>query len=202
VRVPDGRIRFIGRDDAQVKIRGVRIELDEISASLREHPTVRDAVVVPHADGLAAYLVVTGEPAPAHELREHLAAWLPRAALPATFTPLDRLPLTAVGKLDRSALPAPRMPMTASAAPDTRTVTEERVATVWRALLERDDFGRDDNFFDVGGHSLLLIRVHSCLLPTAPALSVLDLFQYPTLRTLAARIDALRAGSRRTEDQP
>ena len=203
VRVPDGRIRFIGRDDAQVKIRGVRIELGEIAASLREHPTVRDAVVVPHADGLAAYLVVIGEPAPAHELRGHLAAWLPRAALPATFTPLDRLPLTAVGKLDRSALPAPRTRITASASRDTRTVTEERVAAIWRALLERDDFGRDDNFFDVGGHSLLLIRVHSRLLPTAPALSVLDLFQYPTLRTLAARIDVLRAGgSRRTEDQP
>jgi amino acid adenylation domain-containing protein len=203
VRVPDGRIRFIGRDDAQVKVRGVRIELDEIAASLREHPAVRDAVVVPHADGLAAYLVGNGEPAPAHELREHLVAWLPRAALPATFTLLDRLPLTAVGKLDRPALPAPRTRMTASAIPEARTATEERVAAIWRALLEQDDFGRDDNFFDVGGHSLLLIRVHSRLLPATPALSVLDLFQYPTLRTLAARIDVLRAGSaQRAEDQP
>jgi amino acid adenylation domain-containing protein len=203
VRGPDGRIRYIGRDDAQVKVRGVRIELDEIAASLRKHPTVRDAVVVPHADGLAAYLVADGEPAPAHELREHLAAWLPRAALPVTFTPLDRLPLTAIGKLDRSALPEPRAGLTTSASRDTPTVTEERVAAVWRALLERDDFGHDDNFFDVGGHSLLLIRVHSRLLPTAPALSVMDLFQYPTLRALAARIDVLRAfGSERAEGQP
>jgi amino acid adenylation domain-containing protein len=202
VRLPDGRVRFIGRNDAQVKIRGVRIELDEIAALLREHPTVRDAVVVPYADGLAAYLVAIGEPAPAHELREHLAAWLPRAALPATFTPLDRLPVTVVGKLDRAALPAPRTGITVAASRETRTVTEERVAATWRELLERNDFGRDDNFFDVGGHSLLLIRVHARLRPTAPRLSVLDLFQYPTLRTLAARIDVLCAGgSQPAEDQ-
>jgi amino acid adenylation domain-containing protein len=198
VRVPDGRIRFIGRDDDQVKIRGVRVELNEIAASLREHPAVRDAVVVPHAGGLAAYLVVSGEPPPDHELREHLAAWLPRAALPATFTPLDRLPLTAVGKLDRLALPAPSRRAAVPAWPAMRTVTEEQVAAIWRELLKRDDFGPDDNFFEVGGHSLLLIRVHSRLLPSTPALSVLDLFQYPTLRTLAARIDALRTGGPRS----
>jgi len=109
--------------------------------------------------------------------------------------------VTVVGKLDRAALPAPRTRTAGPASRAPRTATEERVAVIWRSLLERDDFGRDDNFFDAGGHSLLLIRVHTRLRPATPELSVLDLFRYPTLRTLGARIDALGAGgSRRTGD--
>jgi amino acid adenylation domain-containing protein len=195
VREADGRLRFVGRLDDQVKVRGIRIELDEIAASLRSHPAVRDAVVLLRDGALAAYLVPhEGMVAPPHELRAHLAAVLPNGVLPATFTTLTALPRTPHGKLDRDALPAPVAPEAARLAPP-RTETEEKVAELWRALLGRDAVGRDDNFFDLGGHSLLLVRAHARLVPLAPRLTIVDLFGNPTVRTVAACIDA-RASAR------
>src|SRR5439155_24374658 len=108
VRLRDGRLRFMGRLDDQVKVRGLRIELDEVVARLREHPDLRDAAVVLHDGVPAAYVVPADGAVPAsHELRAHLAEVLPQSVLPASFTPLPVLPRTPHGKLDRAALPAP-----------------------------------------------------------------------------------------------
>jgi amino acid adenylation domain-containing protein len=193
VRLGDGRLRFLGRLDSQAKVRGIRIELDELVGHLRAHPGIRDAVVVLHDGSPAAYVVpVDGVQAPFHELRAHLAARLPQAVVPATFTALTALPRTPFGKLDRAALPAPAFrsppPVTGP-----RTATEETVAALWRTLLGRDAVGCDESFFDLGGHSLLLVRAHAHLHALAPRLMILDLFRHPTVRTLAAHIDELAA---------
>ncbi len=158
---PDGLLEFLGRRDNQVKIRGFRIELGEIEAALAGHPSVRETVVVPwERDGdrrLAAYVVGEVEET---ELRRHLAALLPEPMIPAAFVFLDRLPLTANGKVDRRALPAPD-----PAAGKTReylapsNAIEESLAAACAEILGLERVGMRDNFFDLGGHSLLATRL-------------------------------------------
>jgi hypothetical protein len=116
---------------------------------------------------------------------------MPPALVPASYTPLSELPLTAQGKLDRAALPAPVL----SVGPVDGTLvtaTEETVAALWRELLGHDRIGRHENFFDLGGHSLLAVRAHARLRHTVCAeLTILDLFRHPTVQSLAARIEEL-----------
>jgi acyl-coenzyme A synthetase/AMP-(fatty) acid ligase/acyl carrier protein len=190
----DGNLEFLGRTDQQVKLRGYRIEPGEIEACLTLHPGVRDSVVVPRQDWagdkqLVAYVVRrTEDPVSATELLQFLRSKLPRFMVPAAFVWLDRLPLSPSGKVDRSSLPEPdfeRAPADALyVAP--RTELERGIAAVWQEVLELDRVSVHDNFFDVGGHSLKMVRMHSRLNEVLDTeISIVDLFQYPTIASLA-----------------
>nr|QEO74431.1 condensation domain-containing protein [uncultured bacterium] len=164
-RLPDGAVEFLGRVDFQVKIRGFRIEPEEIGAALERHPAVRQAVVVAREEGeekrLVAYVVpAAGEPA-ARELRAFLQGSLPEYMIPSAFVLLDRLPLTANGKVDRAALPALEAERSGPAFVAPRTGIEELVAGIWSQVLGREPVGAHDDFFELGGHSLLATQVVS-----------------------------------------
>jgi len=200
--LPDGTLEYLGRLDHQVKLRGFRIELGEVEAALARHPGVREAVVVLREDltgdrGLAAYLTADGPAAPDLALlRESLRTTLPEYMVPADLVVLPSLPLSPNGKVDRRALPAPPRERPAQEAPFStpETDTERRLAAVWCDVLGRERVGARDNFFDLGGHSLRLALVHARLqglFPQAPTL--VELFQFPTIRSLAARIDGAAA---------
>jgi len=191
--LPDGTIEFLGRLDHQVKIRGHRIELGEIESRLREQPGIREAVVIAreHTPGdkrLVAYVVAEAGAAPPDvaALRARLAETLPEVMVPAHIVALEALPLTPNNKVDRTALPRPgdAAPTTVAAAP--RDGLEAQIAAVWREVLGTPAVGVDDNFFDVGGHSLLAVQVHRRLQAVVgPRLSLTDLFRFPTIRALA-----------------
>jgi amino acid adenylation domain-containing protein len=195
-RLPDGRLDCLGRLDNQVKVRGFRIELGEIEAVLREHPAVGQCAVALTGRGadrrLAAYIVrAPGAEASWDELRGFLAERLPLAMIPAAVVFLDRFPLLPSGKIDRKALPEPghdRPELGAAfVAPD--NAAERAVAAIWQEVLGLDRIGIDDNFFDLGGHSLLAAEVHGKLRERLGTdVSLLELFQYPTVRALAGRL--------------
>ncbi len=197
--LPDGTVEYLGRIDHQVKVRGFRIEPGEIEAVLEDHPGVREAVVVvrdvaPGDRRLVAYLVPAEgagtSAAEAAELQRWLRSRLPSYMLPSALVPLAAIPRTGSGKLDRAALPAPSRSRPADAghaAPETET--EARIAAVWRELLGLEAVGVEENFFDAGGHSLLLVRVHTRLqADLGREFPLVELFQYPTVRSLAARL--------------
>jgi amino acid adenylation domain-containing protein len=195
--LPDGRIRLLGRIDKQVKIRGFRVEPGDVEHALAEHPAVHGAVVLALDDAfqgkrLAAWAVpAAAEPPSPAQMRQALAERLPHFMLPATFQWLDALPLTPNGKIDAEALAAlERAPETRDAAAP-GSDTEIRVATAFATTLNRQDLGIDDDFFDAGGHSLLATRLIALLLPHYPAvdITVIDLFEAPSVRGLARRID-------------
>jgi amino acid adenylation domain-containing protein len=201
---PDGTIEFLGRNDFQVKIRGFRIELGEIEARLGEHPSVREAVVLAreHAVGerrLAAYYTARpDEAAPGAEaLRTHLAASLPEYMVPAAYVRLEALPLTANGKLDRNALPAPDSDAFALRGYEPpRGETEAALAPIWAEALKLDRVGRHDNFFDLGGHSLLAIRLLSRINASFKTdLPLSTVFHTPTIATLAELLENQTAPS-------
>ncbi|HEX4965506.1 MAG TPA: amino acid adenylation domain-containing protein [Thermoanaerobaculia bacterium] len=195
---PDGELEFLGRIDFQVKIRGHRIELEEVEAALLRHPGVREAVVlaredVPGDKRLVGYVVAAREPAPtAAVLRAALQQTLPEPMVPWAFVHLPGLPLTSNGKVDRAALPAPRAVAAAGAgyvAP--RSELERQIGAVWREVLSLPRVGVHDNFFESGGSSLLIVKLHSRL---AAALGVdvpvTELFRHPTVEALARRLAA------------
>ncbi len=201
--LPDGRLEYLGRLDHQVKVRGYRVELGEIEAALIAFPGVRDAVVValdePGGDrSLAAYFVAAGEPVPtAAELRAHLRSRLIEPMVPASFTHLDRLPLSPNGKVDRKALPAPESAGVVSGGPAGPAAPrgpadplQELLAGIWAAVLEREDLpGVDENFFELGGHSLLATRVIAQVRTALGIeLPLRELFASPTVAELAARL--------------
>jgi amino acid adenylation domain-containing protein len=196
-RLPGGELEFLGRDDGQVKLRGHRIELGEIEAALRGHERVRDVVVVLREEAgrgqlLAAYVAARGGgwAGAGRELREYLRGRLPEYMVPGALVLLEELPLSPNGKVDRKALPAP----SESVAPEAEyrepvTALEQSIAAIWREVLGREKVGLEDNFFDLGGHSLLLVQVRGKLSETLGRdLPVLELFKYPTVSTLAARM--------------
>ncbi len=195
--LPDGRIEFLGRIDTQVKVRGVRIELGEIEVLLREHPWVRNAVVVVHGEGaeqkrLVAYVVEETEVQP-DELREMLRARVPEHMVPAAFMMLDELPLSPTGKVDRRALPAPQWEGERAGYTPPRTPVEELLAGIWAEVLGLDRIGIDDEFFELGGHSLLATRMISRIRWTLGVeLALKDSFVTPVLRDLAAVVTAAR----------
>ncbi|MFJ7903269.1 non-ribosomal peptide synthase/polyketide synthase [Streptomyces sp. NPDC096198] len=205
----DGQLRFAGRADDQIKLRGFRIEPGEIESALRRDPQLRDAVVAVRADGangtarLVAYVVpAAGDPGelPLAEVREHLAGQLPPHMVPSQFVPLDRLPLTPNGKTDRRALPDPG-PATAGRGPRIapRTDTERRIALIWADVLGVDEVGADDNFFHLGGDSILSMQVVSRLRREGLHLATRDLFTHQTVAELAT---VVRTETRHTEDGP
>ncbi|HET7463471.1 MAG TPA: phosphopantetheine-binding protein, partial [Longimicrobium sp.] len=160
----DGALEFLGRTDFQLKVRGFRIEPGEIEARLREHPAVRDAVVIAREDApgdrrLVAYVV--GDPsAGADALRAHLGESLPEHMVPSAYVRLEAWPLTPSGKLDRGALPAPGDGAYAARAYEApEGETEQALAEIWSGLLGVERVGRHDGFFELGGHSLLATRL-------------------------------------------
>ncbi|MTE22329.1 amino acid adenylation domain-containing protein [Streptomyces sp. TRM43335] len=197
----DGELRFAGRADDQVKVRGFRIEPGEIESALRRSPRVRDAVVAVRSGRLVAYAVpAEGAPErlPVAELREHLAGLLPPHMVPSAFVSLERLPLTPNGKTDRRALPDPGPAHTADG-PRTapRTETERRIARIWADVLGVEEVGANDNFFHLGGDSILSMQVVSRLRRDGLHLATRDLFTHQTVAELATVVGTApqRAGS-------
>jgi len=194
-RLADGSILFLGRMDEQVKIRGHRIEPGEIRAALLRHPAVREAVVVKDdASGeLAAYLECRA-PVSADALKGHLRGLLPEYMVPHAYTVMERLPLTATGKVDRKALPPPTRTHTGERILP-RTPMEETVAEAWRSILGIPAVGVHDNFFELGGNSLGSVRLASRLSEKLGArISVRQLFFFPTVAELVAEVERERAG--------
>ncbi|HSL82306.1 MAG TPA: beta-ketoacyl synthase N-terminal-like domain-containing protein, partial [Thermoanaerobaculia bacterium] len=205
---PDGILEFLGRLDTQVKVRGFRIELGEIEAVLAGHPGVAEAVVLARGNGrgaggdrrLVAYYIPGDPPATEEELLRLARETLPDYMVPQAFVPRESWPLAATGKLDRSALPAPeevRAPREAEGALEPpRNGLEGVVAAVWREVLETDRVGREESFFDLGGHSLLLARVQARLQEELEVpVGMVDLFRHPTVRSLAAHLEEAGAGA-------
>jgi len=160
----DGALEFVGRTDHQIKLRGYRIEPGEIEAALERLPGVRRAVAVAREEGttrrLVAYVVAEGEAPDEAALRAELRRSLPEYMVPAAFVVLDALPLGANGKIDRAALPEPGAAAAVGYVPP-RTPTEAAIAAIWAALLRREQVGAEDNFFDLGGDSLLATQAVS-----------------------------------------
>ncbi|MBK7661302.1 MAG: hypothetical protein IPJ28_20285 [Betaproteobacteria bacterium] len=198
-RRASGELEYLGRIDLQVKIRGFRIELGEIEAVLGRCESVRQSVVVVREDTpgdrrLVAYLVAAGKTdLPA--IRARLAEALPAYMVPSAFVPLDALPLTANGKVDGAALPAPQGALAGGerrgALP--ATDTERMLAGIWAEVLGAEGIGRDDDFFELGGHSLLLVKVHSALRTRlGHDLPMAELFRHTTVAAQAAYLDQPR----------
>ncbi|HEX7243234.1 MAG TPA: amino acid adenylation domain-containing protein, partial [Longimicrobiaceae bacterium] len=188
---PDGTLEFLGRMDAQAKLRGFRVEPGEVEAALAEHPGVRESAVVVREDALVAYVVpADGERTASAELRAWLRERLPDYLVPSAFAFLDALPLTPHGKLDRRALPAPETDAGAAYEPPA-TPTEEAVAAIFAEVLRVERVGARDHFFERGGHSLLATRAVSRVRESLGVeLPLRALFEAPTPAELAARIDA------------
>ncbi|SFN56516.1 non-ribosomal peptide synthetase [Xenorhabdus japonica] len=194
--LPNGAIEYLGRNDFQVKIRGFRIELGEIETQLAACEGVSDAVVIAREEGmgdkrLVAYLIpqsgVTLNPA---HLREQLSASLMEHMLPSAFVILDTFPLSANGKLDRKALPAPDHSAIVSREYEApQGETEQKLATVWQSLLNLEQVGRHDNFFELGGHSLLVVNLIEELRQHNLFLDVSTVFSAPTLAAMSARLN-------------
>ena len=162
--LPDGNLEYLGRNDDQVKIRGVRIELGEIETHLNQLPSVQEAVVLVREERLVAYFTENPQfdALTVGEIRAHLLAHLPDTMVPVAYMKLPALPLTANGKLDRQALPAPDMAAVFSreyAAPEGEIETV--LAQIWADVLQVERVGRRDHFFELGGHSLLAMRMVS-----------------------------------------
>jgi amino acid adenylation domain-containing protein len=192
-RMSNGDLEYLGRIDHQVKIRGFRVELGEIETALTAHPSVASALVLAREDRpgdrrLAAYVVLRGPGATPAALREALKQRLPDYMVPAAIVPIPAWPLTANGKIDRRALPVPEMAgageVGAFSAP--RDELETTVAGLWGEALGVKRVGIHDNFFDLGGHSLLIVQLHRRLRETlGRELSVVDMFKYTTVAALS-----------------
>ncbi|HMJ66694.1 MAG TPA: amino acid adenylation domain-containing protein [Candidatus Binatia bacterium] len=192
----DGTIEFLGRLDHQVKLRGFRIELGEIEAALRRFPGVREAVVVvrelnANDKRLAAYLVADA-PIEATQLRRALKEKLPDYMVPSFYTSLAKMPLTPNGKIDRKALPEPdglRATSTTAFVP-AKSDAQRKIADIWRELLHVEKVGLNDNFFDLGAHSLLMVEAQGRISKAfGVEIPVIRLFQYPTVSALAKLFD-------------
>jgi amino acid adenylation domain-containing protein len=205
--LPGREIEYLGRVDAQVKVRGFRIEPGEIESTLCQHPTVREAVVLlredkPGDQRLIAY-VARSRPA-VDDLREFLKVRIPDYMIPSVIVTLEKLPLTRNGKIDRRALPAPGPEFRDAGQPFAapRTKLERSIAGIWQDLLGVKKVGLQDNFFEMGGHSLLLVQLHYRLqAELSRVVPITTLFQYPTIRALSEHLSAEPALSARKAQQ-
>jgi natural product biosynthesis luciferase-like monooxygenase protein len=192
--LPDASIEFLGRMDQQIKIRGFRIEPGEVEAVLLKHAAVREAVVVAREESpgdvrlIAYYVAGPGDDLKTGDLRGFLRDFLPDYLVPTVFVALASLPLTPSGKLDRRALPAPAFTRPALEAPYVmpQTEAERMIAAIWQEVLQVETVGIHDNFFDLGGHSLLVVQIHRKLQQTFERkLPLFEMFKYPTVYALA-----------------
>jgi non-ribosomal peptide synthetase component F len=192
----DGVVEFLGRIDNQVKILGHRIEPGEVETILQMNPGVSQTCVVPYAGEngskqLVAYFVAASSPSPSSaDLRTFLSGKLPQYMIPARFISLSSFPLSPNGKVDRAALPAPVVTAggnTPAEAPSTEL--EQTLVELWQRILRVERVRLDDNFFDLGGDSLMIVAAHSNLQKTFEAeIPVTDLFEFTTIRTLARHL--------------
>ncbi|MCL1471388.1 amino acid adenylation domain-containing protein [Argonema antarcticum] len=196
---PDGNIEFLGRVDFQIKIRGQRIEVGEIEAALTQHPNVKAAVVAAigeqHKEQLVAYLVPDRKPIPIEEISEFLKKKLPDYMMPSAFTFLDALPLSANGKVDRNTIliqDSIFQKIEVAYVPP-KSEVEKTIATAVREILELEKVGINDNFFDLGGNSLLIVKFYRRLLDLLPDMvqyiALTDLFRYSTISALAKHLN-------------
>ncbi|KAF9973876.1 hypothetical protein BGZ75_001015, partial [Mortierella antarctica] len=196
----DGNIVFMGRNDDQVKIRGFRIELGEVEVRLAEHPQVREVSVLAIGETsadkrLIAYVVSDPDDNLVRILREYLAAALPEYMVPSAFVRMDAFPLTNNGKINRRALPAPDdSALVGLVYEEPQGEVEAELANVWSSLLKIDRVGRQDNFFMLGGHSLMAIRMIEQLRQRGLSLSIRALFDKPVLHVLAASLGQQQSG--------
>ncbi|BDI19702.1 hypothetical protein ANSO36C_55040 [Nostoc cf. commune SO-36] len=200
----DGNLEFLGRIDHQVKVRGYRIEIGEIEGLLGQHPEVQEAIVVmwedvPNNQRLVAYFVANTETAPTtSNLRNFLKEQLPEYMLPSAFVQLKTLPMTTNGKINRRALPVPDgdRPELEQVYVAPRSEMERAIARVWQEVLHVDNVGINDNFFDLGGHSLLIVQVNNQLRAIFQQdIPIVTMFQNPTIYSLAQHL------SQKTEDK-
>ncbi|MCU0287788.1 MAG: non-ribosomal peptide synthetase, partial [Acidobacteria bacterium] len=196
VWLPGGRIKFLGRIDTQVQVHGHRIELSEIESALSLHPDIHDVVVIDREFGpgdhrLVAYLVLSEDKNNSVIWRDWLAKKLPEYMIPTAFEIIPAVPLTVNGKVDIKNLPIPSglRPELNVAFEAPQTEIEKKIAAAWKEFLHLEEVGIDDNFFDLGGHSLLLTQVHNRLSEMfTKELTIIDLFRYSTIRSLAKYI--------------
>ncbi len=202
----DGVIEFLGRVDRQVKIMGHRVEPEEVETVLGMHKGVSQVAVVPDAgeggsNRLIAYYVPASAAAPSSsDLRQYLTGKLPHYMVPAVFERISALPLSANGKVDRAALPRPLAPRRNTPSIHAVTELESRIADLWKRILRTDSFGLDDNFFDVGGDSLMVIAVHSNLGKMGFEIPITELFEFTTVRALAERLSERKSSDRALVD--
>ncbi|MFL0809498.1 MAG: amino acid adenylation domain-containing protein [Agarilytica sp.] len=193
----DGSLEFLGRIDTQVKIRGFRIELGEIENTILQHTLVKEAAAIVRDDvtgekSLVAYLVPenvvnTDGDAYLDDVKSFLVGNLPAHMVPNFFVVMKQLPYTTNGKLDRKALPLPQRASKAYQAPINES--EKKIAAVWESLLSIEKVGRNENLFEIGASSIMMVQAHRRIQVFAPNLQVVDLFQYPTVHMLARFID-------------
>ena len=215
----DGQLEYLGRTDSQVKIRGFRVEIDEIESVLKRQPQVIDAVVVTDVDAnrLLAYVVPEADVGAAQiaenqqvqdtletALRASLLQSMPEYMVPAVFITLDAIPMTPSGKLNRKGLPAPKPSKAAEIGliAEPKNATEQQLIDIWTQLLDIEQVGRDSNFFEVGGHSLLALQLQNRIDERFNSkISVMDIFQYPTISKLAQFIDKSNNGQQQQVHQ-
>jgi amino acid adenylation domain-containing protein len=207
----DGCLEHLGRKDFQVKIRGHRVDVGEIESTLCDHRAIKEALVTareePSGDpALVACIVPAQVRAPTNsELRRFLQVTLPDYMIPSAFVTLEALPLTPNGKVDYRALPAPEplRPALEATYVAPKSEVEQRIATVWQDVLGLEQVGMDDNFFDLGGHSLLLAQVQTKLQDILQRdLPILDLFEHPSINTLAEYLSRQQQERGQTALQP
>jgi amino acid adenylation domain-containing protein/non-ribosomal peptide synthase protein (TIGR01720 family) len=198
IQMPDGRLAFLGRVDQQVKVRGMRIELGEVAAAVRSLDGVKDVVALVHTDGPTRVLVAyvarrEGMPLDEASLQAEASRVLPPHMVPSTFVVLDAFPLTPNGKVDRRALPAPRSGVATSGRP-VRTATEQLVAGIWSDVLGKSVSSATDDFFSLGGDSLLSMRLIALVgQATGVDVPLRSVFEARTVEAFAALIDELSA---------
>ncbi len=207
----DGQLEFFGRTDHQVKLRGHRIELGEIESQLLAQPGVAQAVVLARSDAgdmaagprLQAYVLPkSGERLEPEALRQALAAELPAIMVPASVLVMSAFPLTPNGKIDRRALPDPRTAIVLAPAAAPEGVLENTLAGLWREVLGLAQVGVNDNFFDLGGHSLLVVQVQRRLGELqGQDVSITDMFRFPTIRSLARHLAGHQVSTAVSEGQ-
>ncbi|PYX05394.1 MAG: non-ribosomal peptide synthetase, partial [Acidobacteria bacterium] len=205
--LPNGQIAFIGRRDHQIKVRGFRVEPDEITTVLDRHPAIQSSVVVGRGDNggerqqLVAYIVAApGQELTASSLRRHLAKSLPEYMIPTLFVRIDSIPVTMNGKVDRAALPPPDSSniVREQAALASESAVAKDLTTILAHLLKLDNVGCEENFFLLGGHSLLGMQLISKIQETFDVeLSLLTLFERPTIRGLGSEIERLMLEGRK-----
>ncbi|WP_371170605.1 MupA/Atu3671 family FMN-dependent luciferase-like monooxygenase [Aliiroseovarius sp. 2305UL8-7] len=190
----DGTIEFLGRMDTQVKVRGYRIELGEIEATLSAQPGVQDVVVKaisfgPSDQRLVGYVTAEAAPVLPDDLRDALAEDLPEFMVPSIIVAMDKMPLTPNGKIDRNALPVPSVGNISGRIEKAETEIEATVADIWKAALDVPEVSVTENFFDLGGHSLLVVQVQRLLKEKLRRdIAITDLFRFPTIRGLAEHL--------------